>query len=141
MDWTVVDACIELHLRRGADFTTNALKRSFPDGLDVEVMSAATFNKLDHESMDEGTREHVTTLVYSHPERFNIAHLVQALDLGDLRWTVDTEADFRFVKAVFEALLDDKPDFLQADVLKLLLERPDIASMHVESKNVCSEGG
>src|ERR1700704_2123585 len=30
-DWTVIDACIRRHLEEGADYTSNALERTFPD--------------------------------------------------------------------------------------------------------------
>src|SRR5690606_7302103 len=40
-DPAVIDACVRLHLASGADYTSNTLRRTYPDGLDVEVMTAA----------------------------------------------------------------------------------------------------
>ncbi len=31
-DWTVVDACVDLHLQSGSDYTSNVIRRSFPKG-------------------------------------------------------------------------------------------------------------
>jgi len=46
----------------------------------------------------------VTQYIYRHPEAFRIAHLTQTPDLGALRWTVDTPADFEMVEKVITGL-------------------------------------
>jgi len=129
----VIDACIELHLNEAAEYTSNAMKRSYPDGLDVEVLTAATLDRLDRESIDDEAREHVTTLIYRHPEGYRCSHLMQSRDLSGLRWCVDTPADFRMVEAVYRQFLPTKTDFRQDDVLALLERRPDIVAINVET--------
>jgi len=130
VDWTVVDKAIELHVTKGADISENVVVRSYPDGLDVEVMTAAALTAAHRAAQDSYEREHVTPYLYRHPELFRGAHLVQQPDLSALRWTVDTLEDFRFVEAVFSGLLPTKPDFLQHDILELLSPRPEIQLPH-----------
>jgi spore coat polysaccharide biosynthesis protein SpsF len=129
-DWTVIDAAIDLHLRERADLSGNVLKRSYPDGLDVEVMTAAALERACRDAVEPDEREHVTPYFYRHPELFRLAHLVQDRDLAALRWTVDTAADFRMVEAVFAALLPANEDFLQSDILDLLAAHPEIAAIN-----------
>lgn len=130
-DWTVIDACIARHLETGADYTSNAIERTYPDGLDVEVMTAATLLRAARDASPGPEREHVTMHIYRHPERFRLAALTQSPDLQHERWTVDTADDFRMAEAVFAELFPVKPDFTQADVLALHARRPDIRAINL----------
>jgi spore coat polysaccharide biosynthesis protein SpsF len=130
IDWTVIDDAVALHLHERADITGNVVVRSYPDGLDVEVMTGAALAAAARDAADAYEREHVTPYLYRHPERFRFAHLVQQSDLAALRWTVDTMDDFRMVEAVFGGLLPKKPDFLQPDILELLASHPEIRAIN-----------
>lgn len=118
-DPAVIDDCVRLHVKSGADYTSNTQDRSYPDGLDVEVMTFAALDAMHAEAADPYEREHVTPFIYRRPERFRIAQLVQAEKLDGLAWTVDVADDLAFVEKVYEALYPTKPDFGQADILAL----------------------
>jgi N-acetyl sugar amidotransferase len=100
VDAQVVAAVIALHERRGADYTSNVLPRTFPRGLDVEVVSASALRAAAAEASDPVEREHVTPFIYRHPERFRLANLRSGEALGDESWTVDTAEDLAFVRDV-----------------------------------------
>lgn len=122
-DPAVIDACVRLHLARGTAYTSNTLQRTYPDGLDVEVMAAGALAAACAEAADPYEREHVTPFLYRRPERFPIAQLTQARDLSAHRWTVDTAEDLAFVEAVFEALEPGRSGFGQEAVLGLPFRR------------------
>lgn len=130
IDWTIIDAAVELQRRSGSDLAGNAIDRTYPDGLDVEVVSFSALDRAQSAANDTGEREHVTQYIYRHPEAFQLAHLTQSSDLSALRWTVDTAADFEMVEKVFTALADRDNDFLQQDVLDLLKDHPEIAAIN-----------
>jgi len=132
-DWNVIDAAIARHLAAGADYTSNSVRRSFPVGLDVEVMTLAALEAAHREAEEPADREHVTRFLYRRPERFRIEQLVLAADLSPLRWTVDTPEDFALAAAVYGALHPAGPDFDRADVLDLLRARPDIAGLNADA--------
>ncbi len=129
-DPTVIDAVIARHLETGADYTSNVHERTFPDGLDVEIMTAATLARAGCEAHEASEREHVTQYIYRHPEIFRLAAVRQDHDLQALRWTVDRPDDFAFAEAVFAALLPVNAAFGQADVLALLDAHPEIARIN-----------
>jgi spore coat polysaccharide biosynthesis protein SpsF len=129
-DHSVIDDCIALHLAEGADYTSNGVERTYPDGLDVEVMKKSALDRAFREATLSAEREHVTMHLYGNRDRFSVKQLIQTPDLGQLRWTVDTPADFAMVDAVYEALYPVKSDFLQRDILDLLERRPDIAAIN-----------
>ena len=42
IDPEIIDKCIQFHFNLKSDYTTNTLKYSFPDGLDVEIINLET---------------------------------------------------------------------------------------------------
>jgi spore coat polysaccharide biosynthesis protein SpsF len=102
----IVADAVRLHLEAGAHYTSNVLPRSFPKGLDVEVVSAAALRAADAEAVDPGEREHVTPFLYRRPERFRLANLASGQALGEEWWTVDTPEDLDRVRSMVARLAD-----------------------------------
>ncbi|MGB8398406.1 cytidylyltransferase domain-containing protein [Bradyrhizobium sp.] len=130
IDWTIIDAAVALQKREGSDLAGNGIHRTFPDGLDVEVVAVSALDRAHREATNPESREHVTQYIYRHPEKFRLAHLTQIPDLGALRWTVDTPADFEMVEKVFIGLAGLDNNFLQQDVLRFLDQHPEIAAIN-----------
>jgi spore coat polysaccharide biosynthesis protein SpsF len=129
-DPAIVDACVAAHIANGADYTANGVDRTYPDGLDVEVMTASALARAAREAKDPFQREHVTPYIYRNPEIFSLDALRYPRDLSGLRWTVDTAADFAFVERIFAELLPRDPFFGWRDVLALVEARPEIAAIN-----------
>ena len=100
VDPVVVSRAVELQQRTGADYVSNTLVRTYPDGLDVEVMTADALQEAAAHATDPVEREHVTPFIYRRPERFRLVALRDEQLLGDERWTVDTAADLRVVRRI-----------------------------------------
>jgi len=83
------------------DFVTNMLQQSFPLGLAVEAMPIDVLARMNRMSRTSQLREHVTTIAYERPEWFRIKHIRHAIDLSEMRWTVDTAEDLEFVRRIF----------------------------------------
>jgi spore coat polysaccharide biosynthesis protein SpsF len=115
-----------MHLAGGFDYTSNVVRRSFPDGLDAEVVEFP--ETAWREATLPSEREHVTPFIRSHRERYRFGDLAQPRDLSGQRWVVDDSADFAFIAAIYEALYPANPAFATADILALLERRPDIAA-------------
>ena len=129
-DPAIIDACIALHLANGADYTSNGLARSYPDGLDVEVMTFAALDRAAREANTQFQREHVTPFINTQPNFFAQDVLRYIENLEALRWTVDTPADFEFAARVFAELLPANPRFGWLDVLALVKAKPEIAAIN-----------
>lgn len=127
-DPDVIDATIHLHQASGADYTSNVAEpRTFPKGLDVEVMTTGALRIALAEAVNAHDREHVTPFLYSHPDRFRLAAHSQSLKEGDVRWTVDRPDDLEFVRAVYEAIYPANAAFSSEDVRAFVRARPDLA--------------
>lgn len=125
----VIDEVVTAFRESGADYLSNTMAPTFPDGLDVEVVRADVLRAVAAEATDAPEREHVTLGVYRRDDRFTIGNLAGDRDLSSLRWTVDTPEDLAFVRAVYAELLQETPEFDLDDVLTLLQSRPDIADL------------
>lgn len=119
-DWRVLDAVIERHAAAKADYASNTPQvRTYPHGLDVEVMTARALRTALFEAADPYDREHVTPFLYRNPQRFRLEFLSQTPSLAHLRWTVDHPEDLDFVRHVYGALYAENPDFAMADIAAL----------------------
>lgn len=127
----VLDDLVDLHLSSGADYSSNAIERTFPHGLDAECMKADVFARLNTLELTVDEREHVTLGIYSRPGEFTLSSLIQKPSWSHLRWTVDYPSDLTFVRAVYHALYEIDPAFDQSSIIQLLEERPDL--VHTES--------
>jgi spore coat polysaccharide biosynthesis protein SpsF len=123
-DPTVIDRVVEAHRSSGADYSSNTLEPSYPDGLDVEVMTMAALEAAAREATAAYQREHVTQFIVRHPERFRLHNVAAERDLSALRWTVDEPADFELVEAIYRALYPSNPAFTTAEVLDFLRDNP-----------------
>jgi len=118
------------------DYVSNAIERTYPDGLDTEVFSIAALTRARNEAKLPSEREHVTPYIYKHPELFRIKHITQKQDLSSLRWTVDERRDLEFVRAVFAEL--GNGIFGQEEILALLARKPELTSINADI--ACNEG-
>ncbi len=129
-DPAIVDAAIALHLANGVDYTSNGVQRTYPDGLDVEVMTFVALARAACEASEPFEREHVTPRLYRRTDLFSQQPLLNPVDLAELRWTVDNAKDFEFAEKVFQELLPLNPDFGWREVLALVQEKPEIAAIN-----------
>ena len=107
------------------DYVTNAIPRSYPAGLDVEVLGRRALEIAAAEAREAYDREHVTPFLYRNPERFRLLSVVAEPDLSWERWTLDEPGDFELIRRILEALYPDNPDFRMGDVIRVLDAHPD----------------
>lgn len=126
-DPDVIDATIDRFHEAQVDYASNVAEpRTFPKGLDVEVMRSAALRRAASETADPFDHEHVTPYLYRNPDRFLVAGYAQASDEGEVRWTVDRPDDLEFVRAVYDALYPTDPTFDSAAVRAFVRGRPDL---------------
>lgn len=125
----VIDETIETLLETGADYASNTPPhRTFPKGLDVEVMTADTLRRAAATATTPEEREHVTWGIWNHPDRYRLAFHSQPVDEGEVRWTVDRPDDYAFMAAVYDALYKGDRAFTSDAVRRFVRSRPDLAA-------------
>lgn len=131
----LIDKAIKTLLNEQLDFVCNNNPPTFPEGLDVEVFTYSAIKKAHEKSNDAFEREHVTQYFYHNPLEFKILNISNNINLSNLRWTIDTEKDFEMVKSVYYQLYKkDNSIFHMNDILELLENKPELASMNLDVK-------
>lgn len=121
------------HAEPGCDYASICRPRSYPHGMDIEIVSRTALDAAAREATDPFDREHVLVYVFTQPERFCCINVI-APDPGHvgLRLTVDYPDDLALVRAIYAALYDNDPAFDLAAIVRLLEQRPDIARLNAD---------
>jgi spore coat polysaccharide biosynthesis protein SpsF len=135
----IIDTVVEefLHKFPDIDYVSNIIpKRTFPQGLDTEVMSFSALERSWIEDMDPALREHVTQYIIRNPDKFTVAGVMNDRDLSHLRWTVDTREDFQLVEEIYSYFGNNR--FSWIDILELMEKKPELRSInqHIRQKEV-----
>ncbi len=125
----MIDRVVRRFQRGDLDYASNAMVRTYPDGLDTEICSFAALERAWHEATKTSEREHVTP--YLRSEKFRTAN-VESDSVSmyqHYRWTVDEVEDLEFIRAVYRALRA-KEMFVMKDVLELIEKNPGLEKMN-----------
>jgi spore coat polysaccharide biosynthesis protein SpsF (cytidylyltransferase family) len=112
------------------DYASNVEPPYLPDGLDTEVIRLGTLEQIWRDVKQPLFREHVTLYVRKHPQEFRCVSVQGGFDLSKLRWTLDEAADLALISAVVEELVRRQQFGHLHEVLAILDERPELASLN-----------
>jgi spore coat polysaccharide biosynthesis protein SpsF len=129
IDPEITDKTVSAFLEALPDYASNVQTRTYPRGLDTEVMSFAALARAWQGARKRHEREHVTPFIFEHPDEFKLLSVTGEADYSSQRWTVDTPEDLEFVRAVY-ARFKNNPEFLWRDVIDLLEREPQLAELN-----------
>lgn len=109
IDSEVTEKIIEYYInnREKYDYVSNTIERTYPRGLDTEVFSFKALEKAFNEAVIQRDREHVTPYIWDNNEIFKLAQYKNDIDSSKLRWTLDTEKDFKLINSIYGYLFDE----------------------------------
>jgi spore coat polysaccharide biosynthesis protein SpsF (cytidylyltransferase family) len=116
VDPELVDRLVRVRAAADAEYASNVLEPSYPEGYDAEVLTAECLRRIDVESTLDYEREHVTPRIREHPDEYRTAQLRNDRDLTWIRLTVDVPADLERVRTILDALPSSPPPDLGAVV-------------------------
>ena len=122
VDPVLVDECIRRFRAEYVDYFSNTNPPTYPDGMDIEVVTLAALEEAMRESDKQFDHEHVTPYV-RESSQFKKAGMQNKEDLSALRWTVDEPTDFEVISNVF-AHFSPNIDFSWQQVLELQRNQP-----------------
>lgn len=115
------------------DYVSNLHPQSYPDGNDVEVMTAAALERAWREATKPYEREHTTPYLWDNPERFRLGNVLweKGIDLSRThRWTLDYPEDYELIRAVYDALAPRDPSFDVDAIVRLVDSRPELKRLN-----------
>ena len=137
VDPRVADEVASAFMREAPDYASNTLIRTYPRGLDVEVISIDALAHAWREAREPYQRAHVTPYIYQNPHSFRLLSLTADADYSGHRWTVDTAEDLEFVRSVY-ALARWTQDVSWRDLLTIVALKPELSEVnrHVRQKSL-----
>ncbi len=104
IDPEVCSKVLALRAREEIDYACNNMPPSWPHGLDCEAFTTVALVRADREAASPEEREHVTPWLRRHADikRANLA--CREPGQAAHRWTLDYDADYQFLAALFERL-------------------------------------
>jgi len=131
IDYDIIDSCISTLIQKDLDYVSNVDPPTFPNGLDVEVLTSDALAQANADAKTSSDREHVTPYIRRNKTQFRQANVRSCVDLSSLRWTVDHRDDLELVRALVNSVQHrgvhaDRFDFLRA----LELDKSDLPKNH-----------
>ena len=97
IDPKLLDEIIKLFLKNDYDYISNTIVPTFPDGMDIEIMTCQAIKKAYRKSKKQFDREHVTPFIKKNKD-FKTHNYVNKNDLSHFRLTVDYPEDLVLIK-------------------------------------------
>lgn len=129
IDPGVMDKVIADFLDKRPDYASNIITRTYPRGLDTEVMMITALERVWKAASESYQRIHVTPYFYQNPQLFHLLAVHGDEDYSQQRWTVDTLKDLNFVREIYNRM-GDRDDFTWREVLTLIQDNPALAEMN-----------
>jgi len=129
IDPSIVERMLNFYMKNNYDYVTNTFPPTFPDGLDTEIFSFRTLERVAHKAKLPSDREHVTSYIRNHPNEFRIFNYENKEDLSGLRWTVDEKRDLELVRAIYAKM---KPNlvFPMESIMKMISKNPEVLEIN-----------
>jgi spore coat polysaccharide biosynthesis protein SpsF len=105
LDPRVIDKVIQSYLEGQVDYASNILQRSWPRGMDTEVICREALERSNRDANLEEHREHVTIFVRTHADLFRLRNVTAPKDevWPELRLCIDTREDYEMMQQIFLA--------------------------------------
>ncbi|MCS2690881.1 cytidylyltransferase domain-containing protein [Bacteroides hominis] len=143
IDPNVIDTVVTFALEHPEYDYVHTDAKSFPDGLDTEVMKFSAIEKAHKEADLKSEREHVTPYIWKNGtanggeifKTYNYPNPAGDFNADDYRITIDEPEDFEVIKTLIEHLGIDKD---WKDYIDYLLEHKEVYA--INSKFANNEG-
>ncbi|WP_313150299.1 glycosyltransferase family protein [Lysinibacillus capsici] len=129
IDPKIIDKVISLHICNENDYTSNVIIPTYPDGMDVEVLTYETLIKIKKSASRPSHKEHVTLYLNENREKFKTENVTYNKDLSEIRLTVDEYEDLELIQKVYNKL-QNKGDYTLEDIIILFKNEPELLNIN-----------
>jgi spore coat polysaccharide biosynthesis protein SpsF len=131
LDPILLDQMVQSFRLNECDFLTNCHYRSYPDGMDIQVLNKQSLLTASRTSIDLLEFEHTTLHLRRHPELFKTVHIAanRLENHPSLGLTLDEIDDFRLIQAIFDHF-SPRLDFSLREILEFLRLNPKLLEIN-----------
>jgi spore coat polysaccharide biosynthesis protein SpsF len=129
IDPEIIDQFVRIYAANEFDHVSNAILRSYPDGLDVQVASLPILEKCYALCENDKDREHLFYTIRRNTDKIKTFHVLAPPDLcwPQWRWTLDTVDDYRRICRIYEHFYAKNPTFSSYDIAEFMLAEPGLS--------------
>lgn len=128
-DSNIIAKAVKIIKENKYDYVSNTIKPTYPEGIDIEVFTFEALKKAFEEAKLKSEREHVTPYIWKNIDIFRVYNFENNEDLSYMRWTLDTEDDYQFMKKIY-SFFEDKDNFSMEEVLECISKNPEITKIN-----------
>lgn len=96
----LIDYSIQLLLESKADYCSNTITPTYPEGLDIEVFTYNALYRAYIEANLTSEREHVTPYIWKNKNKFKVIEFLYSHNLSNWRWTIDRPEDLESISEI-----------------------------------------
>lgn len=127
VDPDLLDSMLAEFEAKQLDYLSNVSPPTFPDGLDLEIMSMNALERVLGLAVRKHDREHVTAFFRDHPELFRLANVLNPDgDESAYHWSVDLPEHLALVSELIAASGKDSPRL--RDLIKAIELHPEVGA-------------
>lgn len=132
IDPELVEQTIQIYLNNSVQYASNSVVRSYPDGMDTQVISFEALKSSAAMTNHPLDREHVSRFIWQHPEIFSCINLIAPPSLcwPELGLTLDEENDYKLLVKIIEALAPSNPLFSCHEIIRYLRATPSLLEIN-----------
>lgn len=120
LDPEIVSAALEDFLATPCDYLCNYEPPTFPEGMDINIVSMAALEKAWRYAIAPSQRIHPFSYLTYHPESFVIRNYAMTPDLSRHHWSLDFPEDMALIRAAYDRLWKAGSPIRLEDLLSLL---------------------
>jgi spore coat polysaccharide biosynthesis protein SpsF len=138
---SLIDKGIEEFFNHNVDYVSNVIRRSYPDGYDIQVFPVSVLEQVDKLTQNPIDRVHVSYYIYNHPQRFKLHNWESEKEnhWPDLRVTLDELKDYELLNKIFENLLPINEFFTVNQVINYLKNNPKLLEINKDVRTKKAE--
>ena len=134
VDTQIIEQLFRIFVNNEVDLVTNAHVRSYPDGMDVEIVSIQALTKaLKLARKNKELLEHVTLTLKKYKKKFKIINLISPEETRypSLGLTLDETSDYELIKKITGHFKSKKNlSFGCIDIINLLKKKPKLLKIN-----------
>ena len=143
IDPNIVDNAISIYLDNEYDYVSNAVKRVYPDGMDVQVFSTDLLRSSKEDILDTSWLEHVTLQFRSKlgRKKYSFFDMVSPAfgDRPDIEITLDELNDWMLIKQVYTNLKQNREPIICSDIVSYIDNNPSIKELYANIQRASYE--
>lgn len=122
LDHELVVKAVEIFRKGDFEIVTNVLKRTYPSGESVEILSAEAFRRGYGLMKDPDDLEHVTKYFYKNSGKFKIFNFESSENLSSIDLSLDVENDLGVIDSIVSRMNRPHWEYRAEDVARMYKE-------------------